>query len=81
MSEEPEPSQEPAEELDGQTSINEHLVELGEKPVLKIEGARTDRRGTCRLSGAGTAEDLEKATAEGLGPRPPIHHTHAPRIT
>lgn len=41
MSEENEPNQDPPEEppaeLEGQTSINEHLVELGEKPVLKIE--------------------------------------------
>lgn len=41
MNEENEPSQEPdeesPEELEGQTSINEHLVELGEKPVLKVE--------------------------------------------
>lgn len=36
MDNEQESADEPSAELDGQLSINDYLIELGEEPVLKI---------------------------------------------
>lgn len=36
MDNEQEPADEPSAELDGQLSINDYLIELGEEPVHKI---------------------------------------------
>ena len=52
MSSEHEQADEPPAELEGQTSINDHLIAMGEKPVLNIVvAAPTDEEIAAFLDG------------------------------